>query len=158
MTPPQWFRNDVCSVARALEVMGERWTIMIMREAFLGTRRFEALLENTGAARNILSDRLSKLVENGIMERRPYQERPARYEYRLTKKGIDLYPAIVALMRWGDEYTPSDMGAAVLLEHTPCGHMGTPVLCCERCREPIDPREMRAHPGPAAIEALEASP
>jgi DNA-binding HxlR family transcriptional regulator len=156
MTPPQWFRNDVCSVARTLEVMGERWTVMVMREAFLGTRRFDAFLRNTGAARNILSDRLSKLVEHGIMERRLYNERPPRYEYRLTKKGVDLYPAIVALMRWGDTYLPTEMGPAVLLEHTPCGHMGTPVLFCEHCREPIDPRDMRAHPGPAAENVVNA--
>lgn len=152
MTPPQWFRNDVCSVARTLEIMGERWTVLVMREAFLGTRRFEAFLENTGAARNILSDRLAKLVANGIMERRQYSERPPRYEYRLTPKGVDLYPAIIALLKWGDDHLAEECGPAVLLQHKTCEHIGTPELRCSHCGEKIDPREMRALPGPASAQ------
>lgn len=145
----EWLRNDVCSVARTLEIMGERWTMLVLREAFLGTRRFDAFQRNTGCARNILSDRLQKLVANEILERRQYSEHPPRFEYRLTKRGIDLYPAIIALMRWGDEHL---VGApAIVLEHATCGHDTTPELVCAHCREVIDPREMRARPGPGAV-------
>jgi DNA-binding HxlR family transcriptional regulator len=93
-----------CSVARALELVGERWTLLIVRDAFLGRRRFEEFQESLGIARNVLADRLAKLVENGIFERVRYQERPERYEYRLTPKGRDLRLALAALMQWGDTY------------------------------------------------------
>src|SRR6266498_1598794 len=99
-----WFTNENCSVARTLEIVGERWTLLVLREAFLGVRRFERMQHDLGIARNILADRLQKLVGQGILERRSYTERPPRFEYRLTQKGIDLYPAIIALMEWGDRY------------------------------------------------------
>jgi DNA-binding HxlR family transcriptional regulator len=98
------YQGQNCSVARALELVGERWTLLIIRDAFLGRRRFEEFQESLGIARNVLADRLQKLVENGILERVRYQERPERYEYRLTQKGRDLRLALAALMQWGDEY------------------------------------------------------
>jgi len=93
-----------CSIARALEVVGERWTLLIVRDVFLGKRRFDELQENLGIARNILSARLSRLVEHGILERVPYGERPDRFEYRLTPKGRELTIALTALRQWGDTY------------------------------------------------------
>jgi DNA-binding HxlR family transcriptional regulator len=93
-----------CSVARALELVGERWTLLVVRDAFLGRRRFEEFQESLGIARNVLADRLQKLVEHGIFERVRYQERPERYEYRLTPMGRDLRLALAALMQWGDRY------------------------------------------------------
>ena len=98
------YEGQNCSVARALELVGERWTLLVVRDAFLGRRRFDEFQESLGIARNILSDRLAKLVEHGIFERVRYQERPDRYEYRLTPKGRDLRLALAALMQWGDEY------------------------------------------------------
>ncbi len=147
----EWLPNELCSVAGALEIMGERWTIMVLREAFLGTRRFDDFQRNTGCARNILSDRLQKLVGAGILERRRYQDRPPRFEYRLTQKGVDLWPAIVALMQWGDRYVAGARGAAVVLEHKDCNHESSPYLVCDHCGEPVHARVMRAHPGPGAI-------
>ena len=93
-----------CSIARALEIVGERWTLLIVRDVFLGLRRFEQIQENRGLARNVLSDRLNRLVEHGILERVRYSERPERYEYRLTEKGRELHLALTALRQWGDRY------------------------------------------------------
>jgi DNA-binding HxlR family transcriptional regulator len=98
------YEGQNCSIARALEVVGERWTLLIVRDVFHGIRRFDELQENLGIARNILSDRLSRLVGEGILERVPYSERPERYEYRLTPKGRDLNIALTALRQWGDAY------------------------------------------------------
>jgi len=93
-----------CSIARTLEVVGERWTLLIIRDVLLGLRRFDQLQESLGIARNVLTDRLNRLVDEGVLERVLYSERPERYEYQLTKKGLDLNIALTALRQWGDEY------------------------------------------------------
>ena len=142
-------RPGTCSVARAMEILGERWTFLILREAFYGVRRFSDMQRNLGIARNILSTRLQTLVRSGILERRRYQEEPERYEYRLTDAGRDLYPAMVTLMRWGDAHLCRDRGAPVVLRHT-CGHSADPVLVCSHCHEPLDPRDVTPEPGPGA--------
>ena len=136
-----------CSVARTVEIIGERWTMLILREAFLGVRRFDHIQRDLGIARNILSDRLGKLVGHGILERKQYQERPARFEYRLTEKGRDLYPIIVCAMRWGDKYLAPE-GPPVTLLHKDCGHAFEPVLTCSHCRGEIDARSVRPEVGP----------
>src|SRR5207253_8531836 len=100
--PTRRFADQNCSIARTLEAVGERWTLLVLREAFLGVRRFDRMQSELSIARNILADRLQTLVETGILERRPYQDHPPRFEYRLTQKGLDLYPILVSLMRWGD--------------------------------------------------------
>src|SRR5207247_4994881 len=98
------YEGQNCSIARALEVVGERWTLLIVRDVFLGLRRFDQLQESLGIARNVLTDRLNRLVEEGILERVRYCERPERYEYRLTRKGRELNIALTGLRQWGDEY------------------------------------------------------
>jgi len=98
------YEGQNCSIARALEVVGERWTLLIVRDVFLGKRRFDELQESLGIARNVLTDRLNRLVAEGILSRVPYSERPARYEYRLTPKGLELNVALTALRQWGDKY------------------------------------------------------
>jgi len=98
------YEGQNCSVARALEVVGERWTLLIVRDAFLGLRRFDQFQESLGVARNVLTDRLDRLVEEGILERVRYSERPERYEYRLTRKGRELHLALTGLRQWGDKY------------------------------------------------------
>src|SRR5215468_6330907 len=98
------YEGQNCSIARTLEVVGERWTLLIVRDVFLGLRRFDQLQESLGIARNVLTDRLNRLVEEGILERVRYRDRPARYEYRLTAKGLDLNIALTALRQWGDRY------------------------------------------------------
>jgi DNA-binding HxlR family transcriptional regulator len=131
-----------CSVARTLSVVGDRWTLLILREAFLGTRRFDEFRSRTGAARHLVAERLNHLVDNGVMERRQYSERPPRHEYRLTAKGRDLYPVIVALMTWGDRWMDDGDGPPVTLTHTTCGATATPALVCADCGEPVHSREM----------------
>src|SRR5688572_1695741 len=102
----EWVDNDLCSVARTLEIVGDRWSVLVLREAFLGVRRFEVMQRHLGIARNVLTDRLNRLVDAGILVRVQYQERPPRSEYRLTEAGIDLWPTIVALLQWGNKHLP----------------------------------------------------
>ena len=98
------YEGQNCSIARALELVGERWTLLIIRDAFLGRRRFDEFQESLGVARNVLAERLIRLVEEGILERRAYSERPPRFEYRLTEQGRDLAVPLLALMQWGDRH------------------------------------------------------
>ena len=142
-------RPEFCSVGRAMDILGERWTLLIMREAFYGVRRFSDIQRNLGIARNILSTRLQNLVRAGILERRLYQEEPERYEYRLTQSGRDLYPAVIAIMKWGDEYLSNEAGPPVVLRHS-CGELIDPVLVCDHCREPLHPHAVTPEPGPGA--------
>ena len=135
-----------CAIARSMAVLGERWTLVILREAFMRARRFEDFQSGTGIARNILADRLKTLVDHGILERRPYAEHPGRtlYEYRLTDKGLDLYPVLISLMEWGNRYGGFD-APPLTLEHKSCGHMTTPQFVCPECGEAVHAREMHAH-------------
>jgi len=133
-----------------VSILGERWTLVILRQAFLGARRFEDYQRGLGIARNMLADRLRTLVDEGILERRPYSEHPPRHEYRLTAKGRDLYPILVTLMQWGDRYGGHEEGAPMVLVHEPCGHEAAPVLTCSACGEALDPRDVRPEPGPGA--------
>lgn len=143
--------REPCSVAQTLQIVGERWTLLVLREAFFGVRRFDHLQRNLGIARNILAARLQTLVGHGLLERRLYQERPERYEYRLTQKGLDLYPALVSLMRWGDEHVNADAGPPVVLVHKACGHDAAPHLACAHCGEAIGPHDIRPEVGPGAL-------
>ncbi len=135
-----------CSVARALDVVGEWWTLLVVRNLMYGQRRFEAIQADLGIARNILSDRLSTLVEHGVVERVKYQDHPERFEYVLTPKGRDLFPVIAALMAWGDTWAGSD-GAPIELVHR-CGHVATPTVVCDHCGEPLVLDDVRARSGP----------
>jgi DNA-binding HxlR family transcriptional regulator len=137
-----------CSVARSLSVVGDRWTLLVLRDAFLGARRFGDF-GAVGLTRHRLADRLRRLVAAGVLERVRYQERPSRFEYRLTEKGRDLYPVIVALVRWGDRWMAGDDGPPVVLIHRACGHTVMPQLACPHCARPVTARDMRAQPGPA---------
>jgi DNA-binding HxlR family transcriptional regulator len=145
------FPRDACAIGAALEHLGDRWSLLVIREAFFGVRRFEELRRNTGAARNILADRLARLVDAGILERVQYSERPPRDEYRLTEKGLDFYPVIITLARWGSRWGDFPAGLAVTLQHKACGAIVQPALTCPECGEAIDARSMRALPGPAML-------
>jgi len=142
--------EENCSIARTLAVLGERWTLLILRQSFLGVKRFDELQRTLGIARNVLADRLQTLVGEGILERRRYQDRPPRYEYKLTPKGLDLYPVLVSLMEWGDRYNAPN-GAPVVLVHRTCGKETHPHFVCSECGEPLDPREVTPEPGPGAL-------
>lgn len=130
-----------------MDILGERWTFLILREAFSGVHRFCELQRHLGIARNILSARLQRLVSAGVLERRLYQVDPDRFEYRLTDMGRDLYPAILTLMRWGDAHLAGDDGPPLVLRHE-CGHPADPVLVCSHCREDLDPDAITAEATP----------
>ena len=139
-----------CSVARTIDVIGEWWTPLIVRDAFYGVRRFEDFQRSLGLARNVLSRRLNRLIEAGIMERRPYEAHPPRHEYVLTEKGRDLFPIIAALMAWGDRWTAGEAGPPLLLIHQPCGQPGTLRATCDRCGDPMSLANIRPVAGPGA--------
>jgi len=141
--------NMTCSVARALSVVGDRWTLLVLRDAFLGIRRFEDFQRDLGTTRHRLADRLRTLVHHGIFERVRYQEHPARFEYRLTEKGRDLYPIIVSLTRWGDRWMAGKSGPPIELIHRGCGCHVMPALACPECGDPIGARDMTVRAGPA---------
>jgi DNA-binding HxlR family transcriptional regulator len=128
-----------CSAGRAMEILGERWTFLILHEAFHGVRRFSEMQRNLGIARNILSARLQLLVRTGILEKVRYQDEPARYEYRLSAMGRGLYPAMVAITRWSEEHLANGDGTHMVLRHR-CGHDADPMLVCAHCHEELDPR------------------
>ena len=144
------YYGQVCSIAGALEVVGERWSLLIVRNVFLGLRRFDEIQSNLGIARNVLQTRLTTLLEQGVLEKRLYQEHPPRYEYRLTDKGLDLWPTVVALMQWGDRHAPPSGGPAVVLEHRGCGGAVDEHRICEACGARLSVRDARAIPGPGA--------
>jgi DNA-binding HxlR family transcriptional regulator len=129
----------VCSVAAALAVVGERWSLLALREVFYGVRRFDAIARNTGAPRDILSARLKALVEHGVLERVRYNDHPPRYEYRLTGKGRDLRPVLLSLMKWGDRYLLGE--PPVVWEHH-CGADLDPTLVCRSCGEEVTGRDL----------------
>jgi DNA-binding HxlR family transcriptional regulator len=139
------YDGQVCSVARSLELIGERWTLLILRDVFRGIRRFDDIQRGLGVARNVLQSRLERLVEHGILERRRYQERPERFEYRLTEAGIDLWPVLVALLQWGDRHCAPD-GPPVVLEHRGCGGELDDRRICLKCGTPLQARDVRMRP------------
>lgn len=139
--------EEECSVARTVSVIGDRWTLLVLRECFLRTRRFEAFQERLGITRPVLADRLQKLVEAGVLERIPYQERPVRHEYRLTQRGLDLHPVMMAIVHWGDVHMAKDGHRPVLHRHRACGHQFDPVMVCSECAAPIQARDVTVEPG-----------
>src|SRR2546423_12954593 len=134
------FAGMNCSVAGALEIVGEWWTFLVLRDAFLGVRRFEDFQRRLGIARNVLTARLQTLVSHGILERRRYQERPERYEYRLTDKGLELHPILVSLMQWGDKWARVAASPPMAPVPNGSGHPTTPRTVCASARDPIPAR------------------
>jgi DNA-binding HxlR family transcriptional regulator len=141
-------RFDGESVARALEIVGERWTLLILREAFFGVRRFGQLARNLQIPRPTLSARLRTLVDKGLLEKVPYARDPDRHEYRLTDPGRDLFAAIVILMQWGDHHLPHPQGPPIVLHHQSCDQTAEPVLVCAHCRQEITAHNVTPEPGP----------
>ncbi|QGG94344.1 winged helix-turn-helix transcriptional regulator [Actinomarinicola tropica] len=141
------FEDMRCSIAQALEVVGEWWTLLVVRDLLLGVTRFEELQERLGIARNVLTDRLRTLVDAGVVERRKYQDNPERFEYRLTEKGRDLWVVVTAMREWGDRWSAPD-GPPVELVHRTCGERTTLVPTCSSCGEVLERRDLVAVPGP----------
>ena len=145
-----------CSLARTLNLIGEWWTPLILRDIFLGIRRFEPLLNHLGISRNILADRLQTLVENHIVERRPYQQNPERFEYVLTERGVDLFPIIAAVMSYGDKWL-SPGGVPTELVHQDCGKVAKATVVCSKCAGELNLKNVRARRGAGGqVEEWEA--
>jgi DNA-binding HxlR family transcriptional regulator len=142
--------EENCSMARTISVIGDRWTFMILRDCFLRVRRFEDFQERLGITRPILANRLKKLVDEFVLVKVPYQQRPRRDEYRLTQKGLDLFPILMAIVHWGDVHMTDKKGRPLLHTHNVCGKDFDPVMVCSECREPLSPRQVHVHPGPGA--------
>ncbi len=134
--------HRVCSVARALDILGDRWTFLILREAFFGIQFYDRFQANLGIATNILSHRLKRLVENGIMDRRRDPVDSRRIKYKLTEKGRDLYDVTLAFMKWGDKWLSDENGPPLTLYHKKCGQRLEPLMSCSNCKAPIDAREV----------------
>jgi DNA-binding HxlR family transcriptional regulator len=153
------YPGQACSIAKSLEVIGERWSLLIVRDVMNGNRRFGELQTSLGIARNVLSARLQRLVDEDILERRAYQESPPRHEYFLTEKGLDLWPALIALLHWGDRYSTGPEGPTKVIVHKECGGEVSERGICERCGELLTARDARQIAGPgmkAARAAAEA--
>lgn len=140
--PAQFNRGRPSSVSKALQIIGDRWSFLVIREAFFGGRRYDKLQTELNIAPNILTDRLARLVESGVFERRKYQNNPERFEYRLTDMGRDLYGPMIMMMAWGDRWLAGEE-PPLLLTHMMCGQDFTPVVICDKCRQPIDSQSMR---------------
>jgi DNA-binding HxlR family transcriptional regulator len=144
------YEGQICSIARSLELVGERWTLLVVREIFHGRRKFSEMQRSLGVARNVLTARLQRLVDEGILERRPYSERPERYEYFLTEKGLDLWPVMISLMHWGDKHEPGPGGPPSVVVHKECGGKIDDRRICTQCGKKLNVREARAIDGPGA--------
>jgi DNA-binding HxlR family transcriptional regulator len=147
------FSDMHCSVAQTLEVVGEWWSMLIVRDAFLGVTRFDDFQQRLGISRNVLNQRLAHLVDHGVLAKVPYSEHPPRFDYRLTEKGRDLWPVLTTMRQWGDKHVAPD-GPPLQLTHNDCGAVAGAELVCSECGEPIGPGDVKAVPGPGAVEPL----
>lgn len=142
------FSRWPCSVARTVDILGDWWTPLVLREAFYGVRRFNEFQGALKIGRNVLSQRLVRLVDEGLLDRVRYSKRPPRHEYVLTDKGRDFWPVLAAMAAWGDRWLDSGQGPPIVLHHTACDHDITATVVCSRCHEPLDVAEVRSSLGP----------
>jgi DNA-binding HxlR family transcriptional regulator len=147
------FAGMHCSVAQCLEVIGEWWTMLIVRDAFLGVRRFDDFKERLGISRNVLTQRLGRLVAEGVLEKVPYSDHPPRHEYHLTERGLDLWPVLTTMRQWGDRWAAPE-GPPVVVEHRTCGAVVGSVMTCAHCGEHLGPRDVRVRSGPGDSDHL----
>lgn len=148
------FANWPCSIARAMDLLGDWWTPLVLREAFYGIQRFDDFHNGLNIARNTLADRLKTLVAEGLMEKRAYQADPVRYDYLLTQKGRAFFPVLVALQQWGDEWLSDETGPPIVLRHERCGHDASAKVVCSSCDEPLTSEDTTLHIGPGYPERL----
>lgn len=149
MSAPR-FADQNCSIARALAVVGERWTLLVVRELALGRTRFSDIQENVGVSTNVLAERLGVLVEHGLATKTRVAARGQVHDYRLTEKGFDLLPVLIALTQWGDVHAPGEDGPPRVWWHVDCEHETVPTLTCSHCRRELERGHVRALPGPGA--------
>ncbi|WP_109441104.1 winged helix-turn-helix transcriptional regulator [Acinetobacter haemolyticus] len=147
--------DQPCSVARTLSILGDRWTMLILRNAFMGIRRFDDFQRSLGLTRHVLSERLKRLVEHDVLVKVPYIDRQERFEYKLTEKGLDLYPIILSMTQWADKWMDMGLGKPIEFTHKTCGNKMIPKMVCSECNEPISAKEVRASAGPGYFAYIE---
>ena len=143
------FGDMACSIARTLDVVGEPWSPLVLRDVYVGMNRFEQIQHDLGISRKVLTERLNHLVEHGVLERRPYDNRP-RYDYHLTPKGLELVDVLMVMVGWGDKWLAGEAGPPVLYRHHACGEVSSVDLRCARCGEPMHATDVDVLPGPGA--------
>jgi DNA-binding HxlR family transcriptional regulator len=148
------FGDLACSIARTLDVIGEPWSPLILRDIYVGINRFEQIQQELDISRKVLTERLKWLVENEVLQRHAYSERPLRYEYRLTAKGLELCDLLLVMVRWGDRWTAGEAGPPVLYRHHACGQVSHVELRCSVCAEPMRATDVDVLPGPGAAPAV----
>ncbi len=136
--------HDICPITRSLDLIGERWSILIIRDVFYGVRRFDALQRHLGISKKVLAGRLARLQQANIFRKVPYQQKPERFEYRLTQKGRDLFPVLLTMMRWGNRWLDEKSKPHLILMHLGCGEVVEPELVCSHCKKPLSPASVRA--------------
>lgn len=143
------FSDMTCSIARTLDVIGEPWSPLVLRDVWAGINRFDQIQADLGVSRKVLTERLSHLVANGVLERQPYDARP-RFEYHLTEKGADLVQMLMVMVRWGDRWLAGEAGPPVLYRHRACGHIAAAELHCSHCGKPMHADDVSLLPGPGS--------
>lgn len=146
--------SQICSMARGLAIFGDRWTLLIIRDAFRRVKRFSDFQKSLGITKHRLSDRLNRLVDAGILKKVAYDQTGKRFEYRLTEKGLDLYPILMSVVQWGDKWESDEDGAPVVYTHKPCGHRMNAKYVCDCCGEEIRATDIEPHAGPGVTEKL----
>lgn len=149
--------SEPCLISRTLAVVGDRWTMLILRDCFAGVRRFAEFQAKLGISRTIVAQRLAALVEEGVLQKNAYQDRPVRYEYRLTEKGLDLYPLVLGMFEWGRKHYPMQEGVPVIHQHTGCGQDFHPVTTCSECGDEVTARSVKARSGPGLPDGYRAA-
>jgi DNA-binding HxlR family transcriptional regulator len=144
------FADTTCSIARTLDVVGEPWTPLILRDVWVGIRRFDAIQADLGISRKVLAERLNWLVDCGVLEREEYSSRPPRHEYLLTDKGAQLCDILLVMARWGDRWLADNTGAPVIYRHHGCGQISHVELRCSHCHHPMGINDLDALPGPGS--------
>lgn len=147
------FAGFHCSLAQSLEVMGDWWSPLILRDLYLGLDRFDQLVIDLGISRNLLTNRLETMLDAGLIARTPYQDNPMRYRYTLSEAGRELLPILMALTAWGDRWVTPEGGPPIQFTHTTCGHRTTPTVACSECGEPLDTSHVMPTPGPGGRTA-----
>jgi DNA-binding HxlR family transcriptional regulator len=147
------FASMHCSLAQSLELIGDWWTPLVLRDLYLGLNRFDQFVTDLGISRNLLTDRLTTLVDGGLVRRTPYQQNPVRYSYELTEAGQELVPILIALTAWGDRWATPPAGQPLRFTHTTCGRVTTATVCCSECGETLEMDDVRPSPGPGGRTA-----
>ena len=146
--------SQVCSMARGLAIFGDRWTLLIIRDAFRRVRRFSDFQKSLGITKHRLSDRLTRLVEADILKKAPYDNAGKRFEYRLTPKGLDLYPVLMSVVQWGDKWESDTDGAPVVYTHKTCGNLMNTKYVCDCCGEEVRAKDIEPQAGPGVMNKI----